>query len=273
MTLDGTNTWVLRRAGSAECVVVDPGPDDETHLRAVAAAGPVAMVLVTHGHPDHVGGLNRFVALTGAPARAVDPAHCAAAPPLGDGSRLDVAGLTIRAVATPGHTADSVSFVVETDGAGAAVLTGDTILGRGTTIVAWPDGDLTAYLASLQRLATLSRVDGAAVPALPGHGPALADCGAAADHYLAHRRARLDQVRAAVAAGAQAAGEVVARVYADVDRALWPAAELTVQAQLAHLSISLPGDERPHSSFPSDESPPGDDGGEEIPTSQRLDRP
>jgi glyoxylase-like metal-dependent hydrolase (beta-lactamase superfamily II) len=132
-------------------------------------------------------------------------------------------------IETPGHTADSVCYLVEADGQ-QVVFTGDTILGRGTTVVAWPDGDLGDYLASLRRLAAL-----AGVPALPGHGPALTDCAEAAAYYLAHRRARLDQVRAAVAAGATSPAQVVATVYAEIDRALWPAAEWSVRAQLAYL--------------------------------------
>lgn len=115
------------------------------------------------------------------------------------------------------------------------VLTGDTILGRGTTVVAHPDGHLGDYLASLERLSAYQ-----GIPALPGHGPALADCGAAADFYLAHRRARLDQVRAAVDAGARTAPEVVATVYADVDRSLWWAAEWSVRAQLEYLGVEQP---------------------------------
>jgi glyoxylase-like metal-dependent hydrolase (beta-lactamase superfamily II) len=218
MTLDGTNTWVLRAPGADRVVVVDPGPADEGHLRVVAGHGPVAAVLVTHGHPDHVGGLPRFRELTGA-----GPARLAGAHP------VQLAGLRITMLETPGHTADSICLLVEVDGE-RAVLTGDTILGRGTTVVAWPDGELGDYLASLERLAGL-----AGVPALPGHGPALADCAAAANYYLAHRRARLAEVEAAVAAGATTPAQVVETVYAELDRALWPAAEWSVRAQLAYL--------------------------------------
>jgi glyoxylase-like metal-dependent hydrolase (beta-lactamase superfamily II) len=144
-------------------------------------------------------------------------------------------GLDIQLLATPGHTADSVCFRVELGGE-RVVLTGDTILGRGTAVVAHPDGDLGAYLASLKRLEGL-----AGIPVLPGHGPALADCGAAARAYLDHREARLEQVRQAVMDGARTAREVVERIYADVDPVLWPAAEAAVRAQLAFLG-SLPLD-------------------------------
>ena len=131
----------------------------------------------------------------------------------------------IRVMAVPGHTSDSVAFVVDD-----VVFTGDTILGRGTTVVAWPDGNLGDYLASLEKLEALGKV-----PVLPGHGPALADCAAAARFYRDHRLARLDQVRAT---GSRDAQRIVEIVYADVDRALWPAAEASVRAQLAYLELT-----------------------------------
>ncbi|MER6595602.1 MBL fold metallo-hydrolase [Micromonospora purpureochromogenes] len=233
MTLDGTNTWVLRAAPGAPAVVVDPGPADEGHLGRIAAHGPVGSVLITHGHPDHTEGAARLAdLLDGAAVRAADPAHTIGAAPLTPDTPVEAAGFTVRLVPTPGHTADSVCFLAE-HGDERVVLTGDTILGRGTTVVAHPDGHLGDYLASLELLSAYR-----GIPALPGHGPALADCGAAAEFYLAHRRARLDQVRAAVEAGATTAPEVVARVYADVDRSLWWAAEWSVRAQLEYLGVA-----------------------------------
>jgi glyoxylase-like metal-dependent hydrolase (beta-lactamase superfamily II) len=228
MTLEGTNTWVLRAPGVEECVVVDPGENDEEHLGRVAAAGPVALVLLTHWHHDHAGGAGRLAELTGAPVRAFDPALVLGAEPLADGETVKAAGVELRVLRTPGHTADSVSFLV-----GGAVLTGDTILGRGTTVIAHPDGALGPYLDSLHRLADLP--EGTAV--LPGHGPELPDAPAVASAYLAHREERLDQVRAALAVlGPDAtARQVVEVVYADVDRSLWPAAEWSVRAQLDYL--------------------------------------
>ncbi|MFY1588067.1 MBL fold metallo-hydrolase [Micromonospora sp. WMMD734] len=236
MTLEGTNTWLLRAPDAQRAIVVDPGPADEGHLAAVAASGPVGLVLITHGHPDHTEGAPRLSDLLGGvPVLAVDPAHTVGGNPLtGAAGQLDGHGLGIDLIATPGHTADSVCLQVSY-GTERVVLTGDTILGRGTTVVAHPDGHLGDYLASLERLSAYR-----GIPALPGHGPALADCGAAADFYLAHRRARLDQVRAAVDAGARTASEVVATVYADVDRSLWWAAEWSVRAQLEYLGVEQP---------------------------------
>jgi len=225
MTLDGTNTWVLRDPTSESCVVVDPGPLTESHLAEVASYGPVDVVLLTHGHLDHSEGARRFAELTGARVRALDPAHRLGEEGLGEGDVVAAAGLELRVLATPGHTSDSLSFVLDD-----AVLTGDTVLGRGTTVVAHPDGVLADYLASLRRLAELGDVT-----VLPGHGPELASAGDAARAYLAHRQARLDQVRAAVAAGARTPEHVVEVVYGEVDRALWPAATLSVRAQLLHL--------------------------------------
>lgn len=230
MTLDGTNTWILRVSGSEQCVVVDPGPDDEAHLRRVAEVGDVVATLLTHGHVDHAAGAKRFAELTGSSVRAVDPAHRLGSEGLIEGEVIAAAGVEIRVLATPGHTADSVCMVLDGDGEHGSVLTGDTVLGRGTTVIAPPDGALGPYLDSLRRLAELS--DGTAV--LPGHGPELPDAPAAARQYLAHREQRLAQVRAAlVRLGADAtARQVVEVVYADVDQALWPAAEWSVRAQL-----------------------------------------
>jgi glyoxylase-like metal-dependent hydrolase (beta-lactamase superfamily II) len=231
MTLDGTNTWVLRAPNAEAAVVVDPGPADEQHLRRIAGHGPIAFILLTHGHHDHVEGAAMLSALAGgAPVRAADPAHCVSAAPLDRDGHLRGAGLAIRVLDTPGHTADSVCFEVEHGGV-RVVVSGDTILGRGTAVVAWPDGDLGAYLSSLTALCAYPLV-----PVLPGHGPALPDCAAAARTYLEHRRARLDQVRAAVAAGAGTPEAVVATVYADVDPGVRFAAEWSVRAQLDYLA-------------------------------------
>ncbi len=231
MTLEGTNTWILRD-GSGRAVVVDPGPDDEGHIGSVVeAAGEVALVLFTHRHFDHTDSLARITGLTGAPARAADPEFCRDAEPLVDGEVIDVDGLQIEVLATPGHTADSTCFIV---GADLALLSGDTILGRGTTVVAHPDGVLGPYLDSLAHVRELIE-EGLVTRILPGHGPVIDDPATVVDFYLEHRAERLDQVRAALEAGASTPREVVERVYSDVDPILWPAAELSVAAQLSYL--------------------------------------
>jgi glyoxylase-like metal-dependent hydrolase (beta-lactamase superfamily II) len=236
MTLDGTNTWILRAPDSQACVVVDPGPLHAEHLATVAACGPVATILLTHGHYDHSEGAARLAELTHAPVRALDPAHRLGDEGLAGGDVVAAAGLEIRVQATPGHTADSLSFVLHGDDGDdgddddRAVLTGDTILGRGTTVVAHPDGVLAHYLDSLRRLRELGDMT-----VLPGHGPELPSAGVVAEEYLRHREQRLEQVRAAVDAGATTADAVVEVVYADVDRVLWPAAKLSVLAQLEYL--------------------------------------
>lgn len=234
MTLDGTNTWVLREPDAARSIVVDPGPPEAAHLDAVAeAAGTVAVVLLTHRHPDHSESAAAFAARVGCEVRAMDPTLCTGAP-LVDGELLEVDGLAIEVIATPGHTSDSISLLLPSDG---ALLTGDTVLGRGTTVVAQPDGDLAAYLDSLRLLRRT--VDERGVRRLlPGHGPVIDSPVDVLDGYLTHRAERLDQVRTAVAAGSVTAREVVERVYADVDESLWPAAEQSVAAQLAYLRRS-----------------------------------
>jgi glyoxylase-like metal-dependent hydrolase (beta-lactamase superfamily II) len=229
LTLEGTNTWLLSAPGSGEFVVVDPGPDDPPHVRRVVdAAGVVSLVLISHRHADHTGGIDHIVELTGAPVRAVDPEHLRGdAAPLSDGEVIEAAGLRITVLATPGHTADSVSFVLHD-----AVLTADTVLGRGTTVIDKTDGNLGDYLESLKRLRALGRRT-----VLPGHGPDLPDLQQVADMYLAHRQERLDQIRGALKALGDDATvrQIVEYVYTDVDQALWDAAEWSVQAQLDYL--------------------------------------
>jgi glyoxylase-like metal-dependent hydrolase (beta-lactamase superfamily II) len=230
MTLDGTNTWVLRAPGEEYGVVIDPGPLDEAHLKRITEHGPFQFILVTHGHHDHVDGAARLSELLGGTAvLAADPAHCIAAEPLDPREELGGSGLDIRVLDTPGHTADSVCFLIEC-GNSSAMFTGDTVLGRGTTVVAAPDGDLGAYLGSLELLVTHPDV-----LMLPGHGPAQPDVAAVARVYLDHRRERLAQVAAAMAAGADTPAKVVDLVYPDIDPGVRFAAEWSAAAQLDYL--------------------------------------
>lgn len=235
MTLEGTNTWILREPGATRSVVVDPGPDDAAHLDAVLeVAGEVALVLYTHHHGDHTDAFAAFRERTGAPARAVSEQFCSDAPPLVDGEEIDVDGLRLEVVLTPGHTRDSACLRLLDE---PSVLTGDTVLGRGTTVVAHPDGALGPYLDSLAKLRQLVE-EGTAGRLLPGHGPVVDDAAAVLDQYADHRQERLDQVRAAVEAGRTTPRDVVEHVYADVDPVLWDAAELSVRAQLEYLQES-----------------------------------
>ena len=232
MTLDGTNTWVLREPGSDLSVVIDPGPLDETHLgkvmrEATHDGGRVGKTLLTHDHADHAEAAERFGQLSSAPVRRLGHLH----DDLGDGDRVEVGGLELLVVATPGHTGDSLSFLMTAEN---ALLTGDTVLGRGTSVVAWPDGTLAAYLDSLERIEKLTG-SGAVTRILPGHGPDLPDAAGVIRYYIDHRAERLDQVRAALAAGARTPREVVEIAYTDAPRANWDAAELSVRAQLDYL--------------------------------------
>ena len=242
MTLDGTNSWVLREPGARRSIVIDPGPSDPGHLAALAEAaggrGNVAAVLLTHHLADHSEAAREFAESVGGGVRALDPAYRLGSEGRGDGDVVEADGREVHVVATPGHTADSLSFLLPAE---RAVLTGDTVLGRGTTVVAHPDGQLGAYLDSLDRLHALAeREETAAV--WPGHGPVIGDALAALTYYRDHRQARLAQVEAALEhledeqLDAEALPRrVVEHVYADVDPVLWGAAELSVRAQLAYL--------------------------------------
>ena len=233
MTLDGTNTYVVGEPGSGQAFLVDPGPDDAGHLSAVEAAladrdARCVAVLVTHHHGDHAEAARPWGARFGAPVAA---ASAAVAGPGGrllePGERLTLAGTRIDVVPTPGHTSDHLAFRLES----GAVLVGDHVLGRGTSVVTHPEGDVVAYLESLRRVHDLGPS-----ALYCGHGPELTeDPGAVLDFYLAHRAYREHQVLDVLARGAATVDEVVADVYAEVPRQLWPAAAQSTRATLAKL--------------------------------------
>lgn len=228
MTLDGTNTWVLQGPGSDERVIVDPGPDDDAHVERIVGLGKIPLVLISHKHGDHTDAIDKLVDRTGAVVRAVGSGFLRGlGGPLADGEVIDAAGLRITVMATPGHTADSLSFLV-----GDAVLTADTVLGSGTTVIDNEDGSLRDYLDSLRRLQGLGRR-----AVLPGHGPDLDDLEAVSARYLTHREQRLAQVRDALQVLGEDANarQIVEHVYTDVDEKLWDHAEWSVQAQLDYL--------------------------------------
>jgi glyoxylase-like metal-dependent hydrolase (beta-lactamase superfamily II) len=237
LTLAGTNTWVLFELDAERCIVVDPGPDDPAHRDAVLveverAGCEVALIVLTHGHPDHSGSVDALHAMTQAPVRALDPAWCRGTVPLRDREQIEVDGLTLEVIATPGHTADSVCLYLPRDG---ALLTGDTILGEGSSLIAWPDGRLGDYLGSLKRLRDLAAA-GASLTLLPGHGPLVLWGLPAIDTLIAHRTKRLTEVTDVLNAGASTVGEVVTAVYGLPGPALHDVVIAQVQAQLEYLS-------------------------------------
>lgn len=252
MTLDGTNTWILSAPGSdpenahygshpsaqgrgswpgSDVVVVDPGPEDLGHLKAIVDVGNVVLILITHRHGDHTDGIDRLHELTGAPVRAALPEHCRDGEPLSDGDTIVAAGMRIQVIATPGHTSDSVSFRIPHDEP-ETIITGDTILGRGSTMIDYPDGSLGDYLRSLN---VLGRHSGAMV--LPAHAGPLHDIQEICEELTEHRLERLDQVRSVLnELGSGASLEAITdAVYADVPEGVRRAAEHSIAAQLAYL--------------------------------------
>jgi glyoxylase-like metal-dependent hydrolase (beta-lactamase superfamily II) len=229
VTLEGTNTYLI---GEWNPVVLDPGPNDQGHLdRVLEEAGTPSVVIISHRHPDHAEGAERFAEMARAPLAAY--AHggagtvCATAAAIADGQRITADGATLIAMYTPGHASDHLSFVLEEE---HAMFTGDHVLGRGTTVIAYPDGDLAAYLDSLDRAR-------AAAPTrlYPGHGPVVEDPDPVLAYYKKHRLERERQVLEAIDAGAATVPEMVARIYADYDPALHGAAALSVMAHLTKL--------------------------------------
>ncbi|QDY66164.1 MBL fold metallo-hydrolase [Glutamicibacter halophytocola] len=237
MTLDGTNSYLLFDPGSpalapgTPVVLIDPGPELEAHLQALAQFD-IQLVLVTHRHADHTGGIDRLRQLAGAPVRAKLAEFCRDAPVLEDHEAISLAGVDIQVLSTPGHTSDSACFTVQD----SHLFTGDTVLGRGTTILEHPDGTLSDYLASLNRLLDLPDM-----PLHPAHGQQHGTSHQLLRAYLEHRESRLDQVRAALQklgkAGADATpAELLELVYPDLDPRLAGAASRSLEAQLHYLA-------------------------------------
>ena len=229
MTLEGTNTYIVGNGSSV--IVIDPGPNDDGHLASIEAAvggADAVAVLLTHHHIDHDEAAGRAAAMLGTVvASNADPERPSEIP-VRDGERFGRDGAYLTAVATPGHSSDHLCFLLPEE---RALFTGDHILGRGTTVVAFPDGDMGAYMASLERVRTIG-----AARFYPGHGPVVDDPAAVVDEYIEHRRMRERQVMDGLAAGPATPGELVARIYADVDPVLHPVAEMSVRAHLAELA-------------------------------------
>jgi len=226
--LEGTNTWVV---GRWPAVVIDPGVDDPAHLAEVLeAAGRVDAILLTHDHPDHAPGAATLAATSGARVHAARPGD--GLERLRDGQAIRMPGVELTVVATPGHTADHVAFLLEPD---RELFTGDAVLGRGTSVIDPPEGDLAQYLRSLHRMRDLEPRT-----ILPGHGPVVLDAVGKLDEYLAHRAMREEQVLAGLAEGARTPEELVPAIYGDHPAELHP---LAARSALAHL-IKLEGEGR-----------------------------
>lgn len=237
MTLDGTNSWLLVEPDGDQAVLVDPGPDDRSHLDALVAAADargarITQIVLTHGHADHAEGARSLHELTGAPVHALDPQHRLGSEGLSDGDVVAAAGLELRVIGTPGHTQDSLSLLLSADG---AVLTGDTVLGRGTAVIVHPDGDLAEYLATLDRLSGLVDAGLATQWLLPGHGPALDDPAALLAGYRSHRLERLTRVQEAWDAGVTDLDDLLDAAYPEVGPELRWAARLSLRAQVEYL--------------------------------------
>jgi glyoxylase-like metal-dependent hydrolase (beta-lactamase superfamily II) len=235
-TLDGTNTWIVGAIGGP-CVIIDPGPLGSGHREAISRAlerrnAQPSAVLLTHGHIDHSEGATELADYLGVKVRAWSPEYSSGGDEntLVHGDRVEVQGADLTVLATPGHSSDSVCFLVE-----ECVFTGDTVLGRSTSLIAHPDGTLADYLVSLQTLADVC-ANQEILALMPGHGPVLRDPVNVVEGYLAHRRDRLKQVRIAMRDGAVSVREIVERVYVDIPADVIPAAEATVLAQLQYLA-------------------------------------
>jgi glyoxylase-like metal-dependent hydrolase (beta-lactamase superfamily II) len=220
-TLEGTNTWLV---GEAPCLVIDPGPDSGEHVdRVVAEAGRISAILLTHRHSDHASAAARLAARSGAPVLAAAPGG--GARPLAHGDVVEGGGgARLEVIATPGHTPDHLAFWSSDDG---ALFTGDAVLGRGTTVIDPPDGDLAAYLDSLRAMAALR-------PRVlhPGHGPTVTEAIQKLDEYLAHRAMREGQVMAGLASGSRSPEDLAAEIYLEYPAEVQGAA---VRSVLAHL--------------------------------------
>ena len=233
MTGPGTNTYLV---GTERLAVIDPGPEDADHLEALVAAGAgrIAWILCTHTHGDHSPGAAALKERTGAEVLAfADRDGLVCDRHLVDGDVLVGPDFRLRAVHTPGHAANHLCFVLEEED---RLFSGDHVMDGSTVVITPLDGDMTAYLAALERLAAL---DPPLATIAPAHGHVIADPAAKLDEYLTHRRAReaqvLDALRAAGPTGAGTAA-LVAAIYTEVPEFLHPVARFSVWAHLRSLA-------------------------------------
>lgn len=231
LTGPGTNTYLVGDGDALACI--DPGPDDDGHLAAIedavrAVHGHVAIVLLTHSHPDHRPLARRLAERSGAALMAWDPGEDGAAR-LREGDVVQAGEVTLRAVHTPGHASDHLSFH---DAAAEELFTGDHILSGMTTVINPPDGDMSDYMESLQRVLALR-------PRLihPGHGRTIENGVEVIEEYIAHRLEREAQVADAVRRRGEATApiDVVPEIYHAYPQALHAFAARSVQAHLDKL--------------------------------------
>jgi glyoxylase-like metal-dependent hydrolase (beta-lactamase superfamily II) len=232
MTFDGTNSWVLHEPGRRGSVIVDPGPDDPGHLSALVElaldlGGRVDAILLTHGHPDHSAGLRETARKTGAPVLGASSRWC---DQVIGGGPLDLGGLRVDVIATPGHSSDSLSFRLPAD---ESMVTGDTVLGRSAPAIMDPDGRVDQTIESLSLIKELL-ADGEPL-ILPGHGPLVTDPQAVLAFALTAREARLAQVEEAVRDGDGTVGAIADRLYGPFDERIRRMIEATVRAHLRYL--------------------------------------
>ena len=227
MTGPGTNTYLV---GIDEVVVIDPGIDDETHLKAIVGCGGdrIRWIVCTHTHPDHSPGAAKLKERTGAEVLAFESRDgLDIDTPLADGDRIEATEFRLRAVHTPGHASNHLCYLLEQE---RLLFSGDHIMQGSTVVIAPPDGDMAAYLTSLERLRTLKLKAIA-----PGHGHIIEDPKAVIDEYVSHRLDRERQVINALRAGDTTIAAVVDRLYAGLIDELVPRARQSVHAHLRKL--------------------------------------
>jgi len=233
----GTNTYLV--GSGPQRLLVDPGQGKDEYPevleRAIERSGceGIQEIVLTHGHPDHIGGCEQVMERYGElrvskfPWPEVDEGYAFRIRPLADGDTIETEGATLRGVHTPGHAPDHLCYVLEEE---RALFSGDNVLGVGTTVIPSQSGDLGQYMASLERL-----LAEAPTRIYPAHGPCIEDGRAKIREYIAHRKQRDDQILAAMADGARSVGAIVKIVYAAYPESLHAAAGQSVTSHLRTL--------------------------------------
>jgi glyoxylase-like metal-dependent hydrolase (beta-lactamase superfamily II) len=233
MTGPGTNTIILG-GGEEGALVIDPAIDDNVYLEAIIQAGAerggIRRILITHGHPDHVGGAAALRSRLGVPIYAFSRKGVPIVnEEVADGTTFPAGEDTLQALHTPGHRFDHLCFLFEKQ---RTLFAGDLISGITTNVIAPPDGDMLDYLNSLKRLQEIEIAE-----IVPAHGPSIPDAQAKISEYIQHRMLReqqVIQVLETLPAGA-VIPEMVPQIYVDVDPKLYPIAAWSVKAHLIKL--------------------------------------